>query len=184
MGGIAHAEVQLRRFLESGRRAIDPRVATTTFAGAASCHVAIEYGFTGPNTTNAMSCAAGTIAIGEAGRRAGEAALAQELIEPFARPPRRERGARRADLHHLHALLRLANDDLRGAKAALRAGLRALEDQYALMVSVELQAGVAARGEALAKLGTELALEGGRAGDVLRWADRWRGQAIQAPASG
>ena len=66
MGGIAHAEVQLRKFLEGTGRGIDPRLATTTFAGAASCHIAIEYGFTGPNTTNAMSCAAGTIAIGQA----------------------------------------------------------------------------------------------------------------------
>jgi len=68
MGGIAHAETQLRGFIEGGARHIDPRIATTTFAGAASCHVAIAYGFTGPNKTNAMSCAAGTIAIGEAAR--------------------------------------------------------------------------------------------------------------------
>jgi 3-oxoacyl-[acyl-carrier-protein] synthase II len=68
MGGIAYAEVQLREFLEGTARHIDPRLATTTFAGAASCHVAIEYGFTGPNITNAMSCAAGTIALGEAAR--------------------------------------------------------------------------------------------------------------------
>ena len=68
MGGIAHAEVQLRKFVEGTGRGIAPRLATTTFAGAASCHIAIEYGFTGPNTTNAMSCAASTIAIGEAAR--------------------------------------------------------------------------------------------------------------------
>ena len=68
MGGIAHAEVQLRNFIQGGARHIDPRLATTTFAGAGSCHVAIEYGFTGPNSTNAMSCAAGTIALGEAAR--------------------------------------------------------------------------------------------------------------------
>ena len=68
MGGIAHAEKQLRKFLSEGARSIDPRIATTTFAGAASCHIAIEYGVTGPNATNAMSCAAGTMAIGEAAR--------------------------------------------------------------------------------------------------------------------
>jgi len=38
------------------------------FAGAASCNVAIEFGLTGPNSTNGMSCASGTIAIGEAFR--------------------------------------------------------------------------------------------------------------------
>lgn len=68
MGGIAHAENQLRRFLESGARALDPRLATTTFAGAASCQIAVRLGISGPNSTNAMSCAAGTMAIGEAAR--------------------------------------------------------------------------------------------------------------------
>jgi 3-oxoacyl-[acyl-carrier-protein] synthase II len=36
------------------------------FPGAASCNIAIEFGVTGPNATNAMSCASGTIAIGDA----------------------------------------------------------------------------------------------------------------------
>ena len=68
MGGIAHAENQLRRFLESGARSLDPRLATTTFAGAASCQIAVRLGISGPNSTNAMSCAAGTMAVGEATR--------------------------------------------------------------------------------------------------------------------
>ncbi|MDZ7778619.1 MAG: beta-ketoacyl-[acyl-carrier-protein] synthase family protein [Gemmatimonadota bacterium] len=88
MGGIAHAETQLRAFISDGARAIDPRIATTTFAGAASCHIAIEYGITGPNATNAMSCAAGTMAIGEAARliRTGEVdvALAGGADAPLA----------------------------------------------------------------------------------------------------
>jgi 3-oxoacyl-[acyl-carrier-protein] synthase II len=68
LGGIAYAEEQVGNLLEGGTRAVDPRVALTTFVGAASCGVAIEFGFTGPNATNAMSCASGTIAIGEAFR--------------------------------------------------------------------------------------------------------------------
>jgi 3-oxoacyl-[acyl-carrier-protein] synthase II len=88
MGGIAHAEVQLRSFITGGARSIDPRLATTTFAGAASCHVAIEYGFTGPNSTNAMSCAAGTMAVGEAARliRSGavDVAIAGGVDAPLA----------------------------------------------------------------------------------------------------
>ena len=39
------------------------------FAGAASCNIAIEFGVMGPNSTNAMSCASGTIAIGDAFRQ-------------------------------------------------------------------------------------------------------------------
>ncbi len=68
LGGIAYAEEQVGNLIQGGIRAVDPRVALTTFCGAASCGVAIEFGFTGPNATNAMSCASGTIAIGEAFR--------------------------------------------------------------------------------------------------------------------
>ncbi len=68
LGGVSHAEHQLARFLEGGVRAVDPRLALTVFAGAASCNIAITFGFSGPNSTNAMSCASGTIAVGEAWR--------------------------------------------------------------------------------------------------------------------
>ena len=68
LGGVAYAEQQVGNLLTGGKRAVDPRVALTTFGGAASCGVAIEYGFTGPNATNSMSCASGTIAVGEAFR--------------------------------------------------------------------------------------------------------------------
>lgn len=68
MGGIAHAENQLRGFLEGSARSLDPRLATTTFAGAASCQIAVRLGISGPNSTNAMSCAASTMAIGEGAR--------------------------------------------------------------------------------------------------------------------
>jgi 3-oxoacyl-[acyl-carrier-protein] synthase II len=45
------------------------------YAGAASANIAIEFGFTGPNSTNGMSCASGAVAIGDAWRliRSGEA---------------------------------------------------------------------------------------------------------------
>lgn len=68
LGGIAYAELQVANFTTRGIRAVDPRVALTTFGGAASCSIAIEFGFTGPNAANAMSCASGTIGIGEAWR--------------------------------------------------------------------------------------------------------------------
>lgn len=68
LGGLAYSEMQVVSMVSGGVRAIDPRIALTTFCGAASCSVAIEFGFTGPNATNAMSCASGTIALGEAWR--------------------------------------------------------------------------------------------------------------------
>jgi len=68
LGGVAHGEEQSRNFFEHGPRAVDPSLALSVFAGAASCNIAIEFGLTGPNATNGMSCASGTIAIGEAFR--------------------------------------------------------------------------------------------------------------------
>lgn len=68
LGGVAYAEEQVGNLMRDGIRAVDPRVALTTFGGSASCSIAIEFGFTGPNATNAMSCASGSIAIGEGWR--------------------------------------------------------------------------------------------------------------------
>lgn len=68
LGGLANAQVQFANFLANGIRSVDPRVATSAFCGAGSCETSIEFGFHGPNSTNAMSCASGTIAIGEAFR--------------------------------------------------------------------------------------------------------------------
>jgi 3-oxoacyl-[acyl-carrier-protein] synthase II len=68
LGGVAFAEQQYPEFLRGGPRAVDPSLALMVFAGAASCNVAIEFGLRGPNSTNGMSCASGTIAVGEAFR--------------------------------------------------------------------------------------------------------------------
>jgi 3-oxoacyl-[acyl-carrier-protein] synthase II len=68
LGGVAFAEQQYPEFLRGGPRAVDPSLALMVFAGAASCNVAIVFGPSGPNSTNGMSCASGTIAVGEAFR--------------------------------------------------------------------------------------------------------------------
>jgi 3-oxoacyl-[acyl-carrier-protein] synthase II len=68
LGGIAYAEEQVANLNRGGLRAVDPKVALTTFGGSASCSVAIEFGFSGPNATNSMSCASGAIAVGEGWR--------------------------------------------------------------------------------------------------------------------
>jgi 3-oxoacyl-[acyl-carrier-protein] synthase II len=69
LGGVAYAEDQLGAFLTQGIRGVDPTLALTVFGGASSCNIAIEFGVTGPNSTNSMSCASGTIAIGDAFRQ-------------------------------------------------------------------------------------------------------------------
>ena len=69
LGGVGYAEEQLGNFLRDGLRAVDPLLALAVFGGASSCNVAIELGIQGPNSTNAMSCASGTIAIGDGFRQ-------------------------------------------------------------------------------------------------------------------
>jgi len=65
LGGLQFAEGQLDLYLREGIRSVDPMLALCVFAGAASCNIAIELGVSGPNSTNAMSCASGTLAIGD-----------------------------------------------------------------------------------------------------------------------
>ena len=69
LGGVGYAEEQCGVFYRSGVKEVNPMLALTVFGGAASCNVAIEFGVQGPNSTNAMSCASGTIAIGDAFRQ-------------------------------------------------------------------------------------------------------------------
>jgi 3-oxoacyl-[acyl-carrier-protein] synthase II len=65
LGGVAYAEEQLVRFVAGGLRAVDATLALAVFGGSASCNVAIEFGVYGPNSTNGMSCASGTMAVGD-----------------------------------------------------------------------------------------------------------------------
>jgi 3-oxoacyl-[acyl-carrier-protein] synthase II len=69
LGGVGYAEEQLGNFITKGLREVDAMLALAVFGGASSCNIAIEFGVTGPNSTNAMSCASGTMAIGEALRQ-------------------------------------------------------------------------------------------------------------------
>jgi 3-oxoacyl-[acyl-carrier-protein] synthase II len=69
LGGIGYAEGQLAVYLQRGLREVEATLALSVFGGAASCNIAIELGVMGPNSTNAMSCASGTMAIGDAFRQ-------------------------------------------------------------------------------------------------------------------
>jgi 3-oxoacyl-[acyl-carrier-protein] synthase II len=65
LGGVAYAEQQAGVYAREGLRGLDPTLALSVFGGASSCNIAIEFGLSGPNSTNAMSCASGTIAVGD-----------------------------------------------------------------------------------------------------------------------
>jgi len=68
LGGVGFAEEQFGIFLKEGIDRVEPQLALNVFVGAASCNVAIEFGLMGPNSTNGMSCASGTIGVGDAFR--------------------------------------------------------------------------------------------------------------------
>lgn len=65
LGGAAYAESQHETYLANGARAISANLALQTFVGAGSCNTAILLGLTGYSSSNADSCASGSIAIGQ-----------------------------------------------------------------------------------------------------------------------
>ena len=68
LGGVELAEDQHQAYMAQGPQSVSTHLALAVFTGAASCNIAIEFGFTGPNSTNGMSCASGAIGIGHAFR--------------------------------------------------------------------------------------------------------------------
>jgi 3-oxoacyl-[acyl-carrier-protein] synthase II len=68
LGGVGYAEEQFSIFMKEGIDRVEPQLALNVYIGAASCNVAIEFGLQGPNNTNGMSCASGTMGVGEAFR--------------------------------------------------------------------------------------------------------------------
>jgi 3-oxoacyl-[acyl-carrier-protein] synthase II len=66
IGGAAFAETQHARYLERGIRSVSPTLALAVFVGAAPANIGIALGLHGPILANGNSCAAGTVALGEA----------------------------------------------------------------------------------------------------------------------
>jgi len=69
LGGVGYAEEQFYVFQTEGIRSVSTSLATNVFVGAASCNIAMEFNARGPNSTNGMSCASGTMAIGDGFRQ-------------------------------------------------------------------------------------------------------------------
>lgn len=86
LGGVGLAESQAVVYMRDGIRSVDPGLALSVFGGAVSCNIAIEFGATGPNSTNAMSCASGTVAVGD-GLQAIRAGLADVMLAGGAEAP-------------------------------------------------------------------------------------------------
>ena len=85
----------------------------------------------------------------------------------------------RARAWHAEALSRLAAGNRRGAEAALRAGLRALDSVRVSLGAAELRAHLSGHGVELARLGLRMALEDRSPAQVLAWAERSRARSLQ-----
>jgi 3-oxoacyl-[acyl-carrier-protein] synthase II len=68
VGGLQTLEEQVTQYAEKGPTRVSPLLVPMMMVNATAGLVAIEHGFTGPNLCVATACAAGTNAIGEAGR--------------------------------------------------------------------------------------------------------------------
>jgi hypothetical protein len=112
---------------------------------------------------------------------AGRTAEATELL----RHTGRARGAgspaaQRVSAWHAEALLRIAGGDRRGADAALRAGLRALDEHRLTLGATELRVRAAEHGLELVRTALDAAVATGSARALLTWAERGRAAAQQA----
>ena len=113
--------------------------------------------------------------------RAGEVRRARRLLDHVPAARRRGAVADRVQAWYAEAELRAMAGDRAGARRAVRAGMRIVEEHADALGAAELQASAAAHGSDLAALGTALALASGRPADVLTWADRWRAWTLARP---
>ncbi len=88
----------------------------------------------------------------------------------------------RAQAWHAEALLRVVDGRPRSALRAAGRGLDLVEEHRATLGATDLRARASARLVELAQFGTRIALEQGRAVEVLRWAERGRAAHLTGPA--
>lgn len=112
----------------------------------------------------------------------GKTRTARSILDGAEGARRRGPASARAQAWHATALLRLADANLQGARRAVEAGMRVVDEHRTGMGATELQAHVGVLGEDLAALGVRLALEDGAPATVLRWVDRFRAVTMHQPS--
>ncbi|MGC9665450.1 CHAT domain-containing protein [Planosporangium sp. 12N6] len=104
---------------------------------------------------------------------------ARELLEVAARARRGGTASRRVQGWYALALARRLDGDDARAAAALRRGLAVLDEYRASLGATELRASSGTHGQELASEGLDIALAGGRPGQVLAWAEYGRAGALR-----
>ncbi|SDT00914.1 CHAT domain-containing protein [Actinoplanes derwentensis] len=152
-----------------------PALLRAAVAGAAALR---DAGWAAPAADAALIAARCALAAG----RPGEAT---ELLRHTARARRPGYpAALRVSAWHAMALLRIAGGDRRGAEAALRAGLRALDEHRLTLGATELRVRAAEHGFDLVMTALRLAVSAGSARSLLIWAERGRAAAQQLRPAG
>ena len=105
---------------------------------------------------------------------------ARALLAEVAASRRSGSAEAKATGWHAEALLRLANEDRRGAERALQRALAIRAENAAALGATDLRAHAAVFGEELACAGLRLAVEDRRPQGVLAWAERSRASALQS----
>ena len=123
------------------------------------------------------------VSIGRLALGAGKVELAREMLATAAGAKRHPFARVRAEAWHAAALWRVAAGDARGARRAVAAGLRSVDEYRASVGATELRASATVIGLPLAQLGLQLA-SGSPASELLRAAERWRAVTIGAPLEG
>jgi tetratricopeptide (TPR) repeat protein len=85
----------------------------------------------------------------------------------------------RAAAWYAEALLRLAGGDSRGAAAALKAGLKVVDEHAATLGATDLRVHASGLGSDLAGEGVRLAIASGKPAGVLEWIERFRAGALR-----
>jgi tetratricopeptide (TPR) repeat protein len=110
---------------------------------------------------------------------AGELSQARASLVQAAAARRGGPATLRVRAWHAEAMLRAAGGDTTGAFAALRAGLRVVEEHRDSLGATELKVRSKAVGVDLAELGVSLALASADARQVFDWIERWRASALE-----
>jgi hypothetical protein len=85
------------------------------------------------------------------------------------------------ELQLVAGLTALARGDRPAASRALRRGLQVVAANQSGFGGIELRARAGALGQDLARTGLRMALESGRPGRVLEWAEHWRAGSLRLP---
>ncbi|MEU6430607.1 CHAT domain-containing protein [Microbispora sp. NPDC046973] len=188
---LGHARVALRRFRAQGRRewtelarlsvlsaqraagrrprlpaaVIDVMVATLDAAGWPAA--ALDAAIVAAQVTAERRSRTGDVAAGYLSRAASAS---------------RSRGPAlvRARGWYARALQRRAEGDARGVLAAVRTGLRVLDEHASAMGATDLRVHAAAHRADLVALGLEVAFEAGRPDGLLEWSERARASRLRA----